>query len=156
MIYRLPKRIAGDLASGTVVGVFGIPVACIAVLWVLGLLLYPMAGPAAWDPAHSFAVAVLPALLLPLFWLAVAVSLFAVTAGFGHWCLLMKPTITRDTTLLSLVRRFEAIASSLPFPGPLPGRLDLVELGGSILGSSSRRMATPNAAVLSGASPLLE
>ena len=138
----------------------GIPAACLTALVMTGVLLYPVAGSAAWQPALEFAGGLASAAMAPtaswLFALPAILLALAAGAAFGHWCHRQAaPGESGDSLKRLLTSAWRLLKKSLsPF---IPAsHLPPAAAGRALPSHPLERTSTSTSAGLSGACPLLE
>ena len=87
--------------------------------------------------------------------LELALFLVIVVCCFGHWCLVQAAICPADFVILSRLHRLISLPFAIWRSLVSPIRLHLAKTGGPLLNPSLRQTASPTAADLAGAAPLL-
>ena len=139
----------------TVPLVFG-AVLILAIL-AAGLLLFPLVGSSAWDPAFNIGRDPSPPQLEGVALLVGAFFLFLVIAGFGYWCVNWAKVSSGSSRLIfRTVRRLLLAAAALVKIPDYPAGRQFITTGGNPLTAFPHRVTRFTPAGLTGASPHLE
>ena len=122
-----------------------------------GLLLFPLVGSSAWDPAFNMGRDASPPQLEGVALLVGAFFLFLVIAGFGYWCVNWAKVSSGSSRLIfRTVRRLLLAAAALVKITDNPAVRQFITTGGNPLTAFPHRVTRFTPAGLTGASPHLE
>ena len=122
-----------------------------------GLLLFPLVGSSAWDPAFNIGRDAGPLQLEGVALLVGAFFLLLVIAGFGYWCVNWAKVSSGSSRLVfRRVRRLLLAATALIKISDNPAVRQFIATGGNPLTAFPHRVTRFTPAGLTGASPHLE
>ena len=131
--------------------------ALILAILAAGLLLFPLVGSSAWDPAFNIGRDASPPQLEGVAVLIVSFFLLLMIAGFGYWCVNWAKVSSGSSRLVfRRVRRLLLAATALIKISDNPAVRQFIATGGNPLTAFPHRVTRFTPAGLTGASPHLE
>ena len=131
--------------------------ALILAILAAGLLLFPLVGSSAWDPAFNIGRDASPPQLEGVAVLIVSFFLLLVIAGFGYWCVNWAKVSSGSSRLVfRTVRRLLLAAAALVKITDNPAVRQFISAGGNPLTAFPHRVTRFTPAGLTGATPHLE